>query len=526
MTYFKMKAYKYAFLPLLLMSTAIPVSSQENSIIVGLAGDPTLINSAITTEINSSVVGAQVYSTIVRLNYKGEPIPSLAKSWEISPDGKTYTFRFFEGIKWHDGTPFTAEDVAWSLQNLNRKFNGPAGGLLEAVQEMKVIDPLTVVFELSQPYPPLLRGLAYFNSAMILPKHIFDNGSAPQENPANLAPVGTGPFIFKEFKKGSHITLERNPDYHLEGPWVDRLVYQIIPNDAARGLALEKGDIDYIPYHVMPLGEVDRLSKARDITVAFQKRSIAGQYQAFLNTRSGPLSHKRVRQALYFAMDRQELLEKAGFGHGVVSKGGGLSSELPIFYTDQVPQYQHDVARANEMLDEAGYPRGQDGKRFSLRVSYSLSEGPMANVSKLLRAQFAKVGVEVIDEGMEMSAWREKAYVKWDFDVTMGSYASGPDPATGAAGFYTCDRIVPRSGFNASGYCNPELDKLFEAAGKELNEANRINLYHQAAAILAEDVPHWWFWDRYYPIAFRSGLDGITQDITGYGTMDVVKWTE
>jgi len=158
--------------------------SDTGAMVVGLSGDPTLINSGITTEINSSVVGAQIYSTIVRLDPKGEPAPSLAKSWEVAPDGLTYTFKFFDGIKWHDGTPFTSKDVAWSLLNVNKLYNGPAGGLLEAVQAIETPDDQTAVFKLARPYPPLLRGLAYFNSSTILPKHIFDNGQDPRQNPA------------------------------------------------------------------------------------------------------------------------------------------------------------------------------------------------------------------------------------------------------------------------------------------------------------------------------------------------------
>ena len=515
-----------AVLPLVLICPPVWAQDGNDSIIAGLSGDPTVINSGITTEISSSVVGAQIYSTIVRLNPEGEPSPSLAQSWTISEDGLTYTFRFFEGIKWHDGTPFTSEDVAWSLLNVNKLYNGPAGGLLEAVEAIETPDDLTAIFRLSRPYPPLLRGLAYFNSSTILPKHIFDNGQDPRENPASLQPIGTGPFVFKEMRKGSHIALERYDDYHLEGPNVERLVFQIIPNEAARGLALEKGEIDYIPYHVMPLGEVERLEGNDDITVAFQKRSIAGQYQAFLNTREGPLANKAVRQALYFAMNRQDLLDKAGFGHGKVSDGGPFSSELPIFYSPDVKQYGHDPELANRMLDEAGFPRGQDGKRFSLRITYALSEGPLQNVTRLLRSQFSAVGVDLVDEGMESAAWRQKSFVDWDYDITMGSFASGPDPAIGASAFYTCARIQRLSGHNASGYCNQEVDALFEAGGQELDEQKRIEIYRKAASILAEDVPHWWLWDRYYPIAFRQNLEGVTDDITGYGTLDRVRWVE
>lgn len=491
--------------------------------VVGIPGDVAVINSTITTDISSSIVGGQIYSTIVRLDKDGNVVPSLAKSWQIAPDGLTYTFTFYDNIKWHDGTPFTAEDVAWSLWNVNKKYNGPASGLLEAVESITAPDKTTAVFKLKYPYPPLLRGLAYFNSSTIVAKHIFDDGGDPRKNPTNLKPIGTGPFIFKEYKKGSFISMERNPDYHVQGlPHIERLVFQIIPNEASRGLALEKGDIDFITYNAMPLGEVDRLREAKNVTVAFQKRVIAGQYQAFLNTRKGPLASKDVRQALYHAMDRGSMLEKAGFGFGKVSKGGPISSEQPIFYTEQVRQYDYDPAIANKMLDEAGFPRDANGKRFSLRVSYSLAEGPLNDVARLMRSNFAAVGVDLVDQGMDAGAWRDSAFVKWDFDITMGSFASGPDPAIGAQTFFLCSRIEPLFGRNASGYCNPKVDELLNTAAQELDEAKRVQLYHQASALITEDAPHWWLWDRYYPIAFNANVVGITDDVTGYGTLDQI----
>jgi len=161
------------------------------TMVVALPGDPPVINSTITTDISSSNISGQVYSTIVRLDRDGKVLPYLAKSWEISPDGLTYTFHLYEGIKWHDGTPFTGEDIAWSLINVNKKYNGPASGLLAPVESITAPDPNTVVFKLKYPSPPLLRGLAYFNSSTIVPKHLFDNGQDPRNNPANMKPVGT-----------------------------------------------------------------------------------------------------------------------------------------------------------------------------------------------------------------------------------------------------------------------------------------------------------------------------------------------
>ncbi len=494
------------------------------TMVVALPGDVEVINSSITTDISSSNMCGQVYSTVVRLDDEGNVQPYLARQWEISPDGLTYTFRFFDGITWHDGKPFTAEDVTWGLWNVNRKYNGPASGLFEAVEQMTAVDKLTAVFKLKYPYPPLLRGLAYFNSSTIIPKHIFDTGEDPRKNPANLKPVGTGPFVFREYRKGSHVTFVRNPKFHLEGrPFLDRLVFQVVPNEAARALALEKGDIDFIPYYAMSLAEVERLKGNPKVKIAIAKRQIAGQYMAFINTRNAPLNNKEVRQALYYAMNRDEMLTKAGFGFGKIS-AGPISSEQPIFYTADGRPYPYDPARAERMLDEAGFPRGPSGNRFALRVSFSQSEAPLNNVARLMRTYFARIGVDLKVMGMDPAAWRDSAFRNWDFDLTMGTYATGPDPAIGAETFYICRRIEKIPGRNASGYCNPKLDELFAAAAQELDEKKRVALYHEATKILAEDVPHFWLWDRYYPVAFNAGLTGLPGDPTGYGPFDQTRW--
>jgi peptide/nickel transport system substrate-binding protein len=500
--------------------------NKGGTLVVALPGDVEVINSSITTDISSSNMCGQVYSTIVRLDDNGNVQPYLAKSWEISPDGLTYTFRFFDNIKWHDGVPFTSEDVAWGLWNVNKKYNGPASGLLDAVEKIDTPDKLTAVFRLKYPYPPLLRGLAYFNSSTIIPKHIFDNGEDPRKNPANLKPIGTGPFVFKEYRKGSHVAFERNPNFHLEGrPYLDRVVFQVVPNEASRSLGLEKGDIDFIPYYAMSLAEVERLKSNPKIKIAIAKRQIAGEYMAFLNTRNPPLDKKEVRQALYFGMDRADMLDKAGFGFGKVS-AGPISSEQPTFYTDKVPTYTYDPAKAEAMLDAAGLPKKADGFRFPLRISFSNTEGPMNNVARLMKAQFARIGVDLKIMGMDPATWRDSAFRNWDFDVTMGSYATGPDPAIGAETFYICKRIEKIPGRNASGYCNPKLDETFATAAKELDETKRASLYHEVQGTLAADVPHWWLWDRYYPVAFRADFVGLPGDPTGYGAFDGVYQTK
>jgi peptide/nickel transport system substrate-binding protein len=328
--------------------------------------------------------------------------------------------------------------------------------------------------------------------------------------------------VFKEYRKGSLISFEKYADFHLKGlPYLDKLIFQIIPNEGARAISLEKGDIDFIPYYAMPLGEVDQLRKSKNVVVTFAKRMIAGEYMAFLNTREGPLAKKEVRQALYYAMNRPEMLDKAGFGFGKVASGP-ISSEQPVFYSTEHRQYNFDPALANKMLDEAGFPRKADGKRFKVRVSFDLKEGPMNDVARLMRANFAAVGVDLDIQALDSGAWRDTAFKDWNFDITMGSFSTGPDPAVGVERIYVCRNIERLMARNASGYCNPKLDEVLASAGKEMDEPKRVNFYREAQSILAEDAPHWWLWDRYYPIAFNAKLEGIVDDVTGYGGFDTV----
>ena len=509
--------------PLFVLSAQAAEVKKGGTMVVALAADPPSINAGIRTDITALNLSGQVYSTIVRVDLDGKVFPYMAKSWNISPDGKTYTFKFFENIKWHDGKPFTSEDVAWSLLEVNRKFNGMASTAFDMVKEIETPDKYTAVFKLEHPYPPFLRGLGDFGSAVVLPKHLFKD-TDPLKSAYNFKPVGTGPFIFKEYKKGSHLIFERNPNFHMEGrPYLDRLVFQIIPNASARGLAIEKGDVDFLPYYTISLAEGTRLGQNPKLTVAVPPRMVAGIWIAFINVRNPPLSKKEVRQALYYALDREELLKKAGFGYGKVS-AGPISSELKMFYTDKGRQYPYDPKKAEEMLDATGYPRKEGGIRFSIRISYDTQFSPMETAAKLMQIQLKKVGIDVKIMPMDSGAWRDVVFKNWDFDITMGTFQSGEDPAIGTERLYVCRNVVRLFARNVSGYCNPGLDEIFANAGREMNEEKRIALYHEATKILSEDVPALWLWDRHYPIAYNAGLVGLPQDATQYGPYDAVGW--
>jgi peptide/nickel transport system substrate-binding protein len=493
-------------------STVAAEAKRGGTLVIALGGDLPTINPAVSSDITQLAVAAQVYNTLVRLDNEGRLHGVLAETWQVSPDGKTYTFQLRKDVKWHDGTPFTSADVAHTFMKISREYSGFGSTTFTIVSSMDTPDPHRVVLRLEHSYPPLLMSLADLVVGVVLPKHIYD-GSDPRKNPRNFDPVGTGPFRFEEYKKGSHVTLTANPGYFEGRPPLDRLVFQILPNRAARALSLERGDVDYIPYFAMPLAELERLERNPVVTIKNAERPSAAIFMAFFNTRVAPFDKKEVRQAIYHALDRQDMVKKAAFGHGTVS-GGPISSLQRRFYTGAGRPYPHDPTRARQLLDAAGLPARDGGVRFKMRVSYDKAESALDAAAQLMRSQLKDVGVDVQVQPLDAATWRDTAWIKWDFDLTMGSFSTGPDPTVGIERLYVCRNIQPLFARNVSGYCNPRLDRVFEQAAEENDHEKRRALFAEVARILGEDVPALMLWDRHYPFAHKKTVVGLPVDPT------------
>ena len=295
---------------------------------------------------------------------------------------------------------------------------------------MKSPDPAFFPWAFSQP-----------NFAQIFPKHIYE-GSDPRTNPANFKPVGTGPFKFKEWVRGSHIVLERNPDYfHKDTIFLDRIVFQIIPDSGARQVALEKGEVDHLPYFALAPASVEPLAQARGTKVIDSMRPALGEIIMFLNLRHPQLGVKAVRQAIAHAIDRDVLVKLAINGRGRVATGP-IRSDKPPFYNPDVPKYPRDVARANRLLDQAGFVR-RGGARFALRLSYEgvAEGGSLQSAAEIMREQLREVGIDLQLRPSDVAAWVESAFIKWDFDMCLGSYGTGPDPKIGVSRLYKTENI-------------------------------------------------------------------------------------
>jgi peptide/nickel transport system substrate-binding protein len=282
-----------------------------------------------------------------------KPQPSLAKEWSVSSDGLTYTFKLHETVKWHDGEPFSAEDVVFSADKFLRETHPRLRVSLDYVESITAPDANTVVFKLKQPFGPFL-GIFEAGTMPIVPKHIYE-GTDYKTNPKNATPIGTGPFKFKQWKKGAYIHLVKNGDYYLPGkPDIDEIYWQVIPDAAARSAAFEAGQIDVLPGGSVENFDVPRLTKMDGVCSTTDGWEYFGPLAWFwFDTRKAPMDDKRFRQAVMYAMDREFAKTVVWNGFGNVATGPVSSSTR--FYTGDVPKYSHDPEKAKALLKDMGY---------------------------------------------------------------------------------------------------------------------------------------------------------------------------
>ncbi len=498
-----------AALPFVGTASAQEQPRRGGTLVVSLPGEPQSLNPAITTHLPTRMAGGNLFNSLIYVGPDQKVRPDLAERWEMSSDGLTYTFHLARNIKWHDGKPYTSEDVKFSLNEVNRKYDGPATTGFAMVKEIETPDPFTVVFRLNYAFPPFFPWS--FTSVWIMPKHIYE-GSDPTRNNANFRPVGTGPFMFREWTRGSHIMLERNPNYFKSGkPYVDRLVFKIIPDASARVIALESGDVDHLNFLSMPTTAVgDLMKKKPAIEVKLDRTRINyGEIIAHFNVRNQYLQNKQVRQAIGYAINQKEVIEKALDGYADFSTGP-ISPQQTDWYNGNVTRYSFEPAKANALLDAAGFPRGANGTRFALRISYDRTgeSGALQSAAEILRENLKTAGIDLQLQPLDGATWMEGAHVRWDFDISMGSYQTGPDPSVGVSRLYITKNIAKRIGTNLMGYSNPKVDELFDAAEKEIDAVKRKKLIDEVQAVLADELPAYWLWAKVAPVASLSHVRG------------------
>ena len=327
--------------------------------------EPPYLLSAVDPTLQMAVVTTKIYEGLLSYDLDMKPHPLLAESWAVAPDGLSYRFNLRKGVKWHDGRDFTADDVAFSL-GVWKTRHARGRQSYARVVGVDTPDPHTVVIRLSEPAPQMATVFSSYESPVI-PKHIFE-GKDLMSNPATTAPIGTGPFRFGSWKRGDNIILERNPTYWQDGkPHLDRIVFRFIADASGRAAALESGEAQIGALTPVPLTDMARLTAKPDLVATTQGYDyMAPVLLLQLNVRNKPLDDRKVRQALASAINRDVLTKTVWFGYGKPATSP-VSSVVKAWYTtDGVPTYPYDPKKAEALLDEAGYKRGADGKRFKI----------------------------------------------------------------------------------------------------------------------------------------------------------------
>ncbi|MYZ46334.1 ABC transporter substrate-binding protein [Propylenella binzhouense] len=481
------------------LAATVPAAAEDaatplygGTMVVGLATEPSTLNIALTTNLPESLVAGNLYNKLLRLGIKEEFLPELATSWEVSPDALAYTFRLTEGAKWHDGVPFTSADVKYSLEELTKRYH-PNASMMAPVKSIETPDANTVVITLTQPSEPFLVFLAL--RAYILPKHIYENTDIRQ-NPANMKPVGTGPYKFVSWDRGSQITLERNPDYFEKGlPYIDRFVYRVMPDASSRILALENGEVDYLT-HDIPSTSLAALRKNPDLTVTTDGvSSIVAISQLMFNLDREPYDDVRVRRALTMALDKTFIAERSTLGAYTRSDGPIHSLSAWAYDKNALTIYPYDVKGAEALLDEAGLKKDANGVRFSMEIIAPRGRDDQVRAAQIISEMYGKVGVKATVKILDNSAVGQVVYVDRNFDALVNLLTTGPDPAVGVERQYVSSNIRPVPFTNASAYRNPEVDALFADAAKATSRETRAAHYSKIQAILSKDAAETWLWE-------------------------------
>ena len=487
-------------------SSAADDHPRGGTMVVGVSGEPAHLNPAITTAGNLHGITASIFNGLVGLDQKAEPVPELAEKWQVSTDGKTYTFFLRKDVRWHDGAPFTAADVKFTFEDLLLKFHARTrAGLKDNLTEIATPDSHTVVFRFRNSYAPFLRRLDVIE-APILPRHIYQGKDAFTGAP-NQRPVGTGPFRFAEWMRGNHVVLKRNESYFRNGqPYLDRVNFRFLPSTAAAVVALEAGELDYLSS--VDGANLNHLRTAKKITLTRSAAGSGGSYCIITlipNLRMPTLQMVAVRQAINFAIDRNFILERVYFGAGQAARGP-IHSEL-TWFDPALATMPYDRAKANRLLDDAGFPLGGSGVRFSLRFAYPHAGfGPLADA---LKTQLAQVGIELSLEPGDVNAVTERVFVKSNFDLGVASLCNGPDPDVGVKRIYHSSNILPIPFGNGAGYRSPEIDALFDRAVQTMDHAKRLILYREIQQVLIGELPYFWLTETEGYRAYRSHINGL-----------------
>jgi peptide/nickel transport system substrate-binding protein len=473
-----------------------PPSAPKGQVIVGYSQEVTVLHPLMPANEVDQGVWWNLFSPMWGINETGEFVPVLAKevptiaNGGISSDGLTWKVKLREGVKWHDGRDFSAEDVRFTFELIqNPQFRARSRDGFGLMKDIKAEGNI-VSWRMAKPFAPLMSFLAW---CFIVPKHLLESASDPNSTPFSMAPVGTGPFKFVERRTGSHVMLEANKSYFGEGPYLERLVFRYIPDLDVMYTQFRTGAVDYTGIQGIPPSDYAEAKALKNFVVHLCPS--AAIENLTLNLEHPALKDKAVRQALYLALDQKTIVNELYYGLPIPTSDYMIPQSWA--YNDELPQHIYDPDKAKAVLEAAGWKPGSDGVRVKdgLRLAFtnSTTTGNPAReqTQQFLQQGFADVGVEMTIKNMPAAVlwgafWAES---KFDSLMTGTTYTIASDPDVIHRFGSMSIPVKAGTGSNVIQYQNPKVDVLLEKALVVITRDERAALYRETQALIMADLP-------------------------------------
>lgn len=488
---------------ILLASISIAGADQTGKTIsIALGKEPDDLNPIANTGHGDFYDIIKVYSGLLKSDDNLQMAPDLAKSWTVSPDGKTYTFKLKENVLWHDGSDFSAEDVKFTYDLLRGgKWITifPVSSEYQIIDDVSVVDPNTIKFTLTE-------GIVSFQerfSLPILPKHILENQDLAK-NEFWQEPIGTGPYMFEDWIHGEELTLTVNPNYYGEAPNIDPVKYIFVPDESARISLLESGEVDAIKIDPRSMKTLEGI---KDIKIYSEPS--ANWFALNLPSIMWPFNTKEVRQAIARAINKQQIMDTIFNGQGELAYGPFRKQDW--VYNPEIA-FSYDPSKAKSLLADAGFKDSngdgvleKDGKNLEFQLIYPSSESDRKDIAIAAKTDLAAIGVKVEPVGKS-----------WD-EISQEMYRSNPIVAAGGSPFDPDDsnyhlwssKSIGEGWWNPASYNNPEVDKLLEDGRTTFDKEKRKVIYQKLQTILADDQPVAFIVFGNYIYALNDKITGV-----------------
>ena len=467
--------------------------------------DFSFMDPAQISNYNDYRIAANIYSGLLRFNLETfEPEPDLAKSWEVSPDGLTYTFHLRDNVQWHKGYgKFTARDVKYSLERImDPKTKSRFRIDFANVDRVEVVGDYTAKIHMKAPDMSFVRKVLYYRPGYIVNQKAIETLGSKY----NSSPVGTGPFIFDRWEPGSKVILVANKDYFLGPPKLKKITFLVINEEAVAQMALETGDLDIAVFRTFELREsLKKNSQVVNGKILLQEPSGLGLTYVIINNCRKPFDDTRVRQAIHHAINKDALIAVAFAG--VARKAASVLAPGYFGYKSNVKVYDFNPDRAKRLLAEAGFPNG-----FESAFLYYPGP-PWRQYAPIIQEQLRQVGIR-LKLTMLDRATVEQIRRKGNFDLLYGSLSRPPDPDIIFSTFYdSWNAPFP----NMACYKNKEVDTLIAQGNRERDTEKRKKIYYRIQDIIAEETP-------VLPINYDVQLVAMKSYVKGYTYNDLMSY--